>query len=51
MRIAVCLIVRNEVGDIAEWLAYHATAGFDAFLVYEPVNLWRLFLICEGRAL
>jgi hypothetical protein len=38
MRIAACLIVRNEVADIAEWLAYHATAGFDAFLIYDNAS-------------
>jgi hypothetical protein len=38
MRIAACLIVRNEVRDIAEWLGYHAAAGFDAFLVYDNAS-------------
>jgi glycosyltransferase involved in cell wall biosynthesis len=38
MRIAACLIVRNEARDIAEWLGYHAAAGFDAFLVYDNAS-------------
>ena len=29
MKTAICLIVRNEVRDIQEWIAHHALAGFD----------------------
>ena len=35
MKIAVCLVVKDEARDIPEWIAYHALAGFDAFLVYD----------------
>ena len=35
MKIAACLIVKDEANDIAEWVAFHATAGFDAFIVYD----------------
>ena len=35
VKIAACLIVRNEAFDIAEWLAYHAALGIDAFLIYD----------------
>lgn len=35
MKSAVCLIVKDEVRDVAEWLAYHSLAGFDSALVYD----------------
>src|ERR1700712_1473629 len=35
MKIAACLIVKNEARDIAEWIAYHSILGIDTFLVYE----------------
>ena len=35
MKIAACLIVKDEARDIAEWIAYHAVAGIDTFLVYD----------------
>ncbi len=35
MKIAACLIVKDEANDIAEWIAFHATAGFDAFIVFD----------------
>ena len=38
MKIAACLIVKNEARDIAEWIAYHALAGIDAFLVYDNAS-------------
>ena len=38
MKIAVCLIVRNEARDISEWLAYYAASGVDAFLVYDNAS-------------
>ena len=38
MKIAACLIVKNEARDIAEWSAYHALAGIDAFLVYDNAS-------------
>ena len=38
MKIAACLIVKNEAPDIPEWLAYHAAAGFDAFLVFDNAS-------------
>ena len=38
MRIAACLIVRNEAHDLAEWIAYHALSGIDAFLVYDNAS-------------
>jgi glycosyltransferase involved in cell wall biosynthesis len=35
IRSAACLIVRNEIGDIAEWLHHHHALGFDALIVYD----------------
>ncbi len=35
MKSAVCLIVRNEVRDIAEWIAFHALVGFDAQIIFD----------------
>jgi len=35
MKIAVCLIVRNEVRDIDEWIAHHALAGFDTQIIFD----------------
>lgn len=35
MKVAACLIVKDEANDIAEWIAFHATAGFDSFLIFD----------------
>ncbi len=35
MKSAVCLIVKNEARDIAEWIAYHAIAGFDSLIIFD----------------
>lgn len=35
MRTAVCVIVKNEERDFAEWLAYQFAIGFDAVFVYD----------------
>ena len=35
MRSAICLIVRDEVRDIAEWIAFHALAGFDTQIILD----------------
>ena len=35
MKSAVCLIVRNEVRDIAEWIAFHALLGFDSQIIFD----------------
>ncbi len=35
MKSAVCLIVRNEVRDIGEWMAFHALAGFDTQIIFD----------------
>lgn len=34
-KLAVCLFVRDEERDIAEWLAYQLATGFDTVLVYD----------------
>jgi len=35
MKSAICLIVRNEVRDIAEWMAFHALIGFDTQIIFD----------------
>ena len=35
MKSAICLIVRNEARDIAEWMAFHKVAGFDAQIIFD----------------
>jgi glycosyltransferase involved in cell wall biosynthesis len=35
MKSAICLIVRNEARDIAEWIAYHALIGFDTQIIFD----------------
>ncbi len=35
MKTAICLIVRNEARDIAEWIAFHSVAGFDTQIVFD----------------
>ena len=35
MKTAICLIVRNEARDIAEWIAFHAVAGFDSQIIFD----------------
>jgi len=35
MKTAICLIVRNEVRDIQEWIAFHALAGFDTQIIFD----------------
>ncbi len=38
MKSAICLIVRNEVRDIAEWIAFHALAGFDTQIIFDNLS-------------
>jgi len=35
MKSAICLIVRNEARDIAEWIAFHALVGFDTQIIFD----------------
>jgi glycosyltransferase involved in cell wall biosynthesis len=35
MKSAVCLIVKNEERDIAEWMAFHALLGFDTQIIFD----------------
>jgi glycosyltransferase involved in cell wall biosynthesis len=35
MKSAVCLVVRNEEHDIAEWIAYHALLGFNTQIIFD----------------
>lgn len=35
MRVAACLVVRNEASDIASWLGWYRLLGFDACIVYD----------------
>jgi glycosyltransferase involved in cell wall biosynthesis len=38
MTSAICLIVRNEVRDIAEWIAFHAILGFDTQIIFDNAS-------------
>lgn len=38
MRIACCLIVKNEESIIGEWIAYHYLLGFDAFIIVDHMS-------------
>jgi glycosyltransferase involved in cell wall biosynthesis len=38
MKAAICLIVRNEVRDIREWIAHHALAGFDTQIIFDNLS-------------
>jgi glycosyltransferase involved in cell wall biosynthesis len=38
MKSAVCLIVRNEVRDIQEWIAFHGLAGFDTQIIFDNAS-------------
>ncbi len=38
MRVGVCLFVKNEARDIAEWLAYQHVIGFDAVIAYDNAS-------------
>ena len=35
MRTAVCMNVRNEARDIAEWMAFHAEVGFGTQIIFD----------------
>lgn len=35
MKVAVCLVVKNEAADIAEWIAYATAIGVDTLIVYD----------------
>ena len=35
MKVAACVIMRNEVSDIGSWLAWYHVLGFDACIVYD----------------
>lgn len=34
-RLAICSAIKNEADDLAEWIAYHAELGVDAFYLYD----------------
>lgn len=38
MRTAICMNVRNEEQDIAEWMAFHAEAGFGTQIVFDNAS-------------
>lgn len=35
MKIAICLIVKNEVRNIGEWIAYYMALGVDAVIIFD----------------
>ena len=38
MKLAACVIVRNEERAIAEWIAFHGVVGFDTLIVFDNVS-------------
>jgi len=38
MKSAICLIVRNEVRDIAEWISFHDLVGFDSQIIFDNAS-------------
>ncbi len=38
MKCAVCVIVKNEARDFAEWLAFQSAVGFDAVIAYDHLS-------------
>lgn len=38
MKIAVCLVVKNEAEEIPYWLAWYKTLGFDSFIIYDDFS-------------
>ena len=38
MKLAACVIVRNEERAIAEWIAWHQVAGFDTLIVLDNLS-------------
>lgn len=38
MRTAICMNVRNEEHDIAEWMAFHAEAGFGTQIIFDNAS-------------
>jgi hypothetical protein len=47
MRAAVCLFVRDEERDIAEWLAFQFAVGFDAVILYDNGSVDRTAEIAQ----
>jgi len=39
MKSAICLIVRDEARDIAEWIAFHALLGFDTQIIFDNQSM------------
>jgi len=35
MKVAVCLIVRDEARYLPEWMAYHVALGFDTIIIFD----------------
>ena len=38
MKLAACVIVRNEERAIAEWIAFHIAVGFDTLIVFDNLS-------------
>ena len=38
MKSAVCMIVKNEARDVAEWIAYHLAVGFDSVIIFDNLS-------------
>ncbi|GAC1337317.1 MAG: hypothetical protein NVSMB18_02050 [Acetobacteraceae bacterium] len=35
MKVAVCLVVKNEAADVAEWIAFYVAIGVDTLIVFD----------------
>ena len=38
MKVAVCLIVKNEAADIAEWIAFYVAIGVDTLIIFDNMS-------------
>ena len=48
MKIAACVIVKNEAPNFLEWICFHLAVGFDTILVYDNHSTDRTFEIAEA---
>ena len=48
MKVAVCVMVKNEERDFLEWLCFHLAVGFDTILVYDNYSTDRTFAVAAS---
>ncbi|WP_415594310.1 glycosyltransferase family 2 protein, partial [Liquorilactobacillus ghanensis] len=44
---AIVLFVKNEVYDIASWISWHLSLGFDKIFIYDDHSTDGTFEVCE----